>query len=333
MLIIRNNQVDKNKWCHLLKDNPYASPFQTYEYYEYFNSIDGLSADVFAIEENGEYIALSIVTIRKESGVKGIFSRRGIIYGGPLLADNNNTVFSFLLNNLVEHYKSKLIYIEIRNYFDYSKIFRLSINNNWEFLPYLNFRIALKNRDLEEVLSSMKYNRRREIRLSLERDAMYKECETEQELVQLYNILVDLYKTRVQLPLPQFCYFEALWKSDIGKVFLVTHNNQVIGGSFCTFLKKHSIYTMYYCGIRDYDKQIFPTHLAVLAAIDYAIKNEMQYLDFMGAGLKGEEYGVRKYKKGFGGELNEYGRYRNILRPTLFYIGVKGLDIMKRIIL
>ena len=331
MRIVYNNQVDKDKWSHLLKGNPFASPFQTYEFYKYFNSIDGFSAEVFAVENNGEYIALSIVTIQKESGMKGFFSRRGIVYGGPLLAENKYDGLSFLLNNLEEHYNTNLIYIEIRNYFDYSNLFDSSINNNWKFLPYLNFKIRLKNRDLEEVLSCMKYNRRREIRLSIERNAMYKECETEQELGQLYNILADLYKTRVKLPLPHYGFFESLWKSNIGKVFLVTHNNQVIGGSFCIFLKNHSIYTMYYCGIRDYDKQIFPAHLAVLAAIDYAIKNEMEHLDFMGAGLKGEEYGVRKYKKGFGGELNEYGRYRNILRPALFSIGVKGLKIMKRI--
>ena len=50
----------------------------------------------------------------------------------------------------------------------------------------------------------------------------------------------------------------------------------------------------------------------------------------MGAGLKNEEYGVRSYKKEFGGELNEYGRYRLILHPAIFKVGIMGLTLMRR---
>jgi serine/alanine adding enzyme len=331
MKVIQNSQVERNKWKKLLNNNPYASPFQSQQFYEYYNSVGGLSADVFAVEENGEYTALSVVTLQKEDGFKGYFSRRGIVYGGPLIKKNNRDSISLLLNNLIDYYRSKLIYIEIRNFFDYSHLTELSNDNKWQFLPYLNFKITLKNRQFEEIVSDMKYNRRRQIRLSLERNVIYKECETESELELLCQILEKLYKTRVKLPLPHYEYFKALWKSEIGKVFVVIHNTEIIGGSICVILKNHSIYTIYYCGLRDYDKKIFPTHLAILAAIEYGINNGMEYLDFMGAGLKGEEYGVRKYKQEFGGELNEYGRYRNILQPTLFNIGVKGLEILKKI--
>jgi serine/alanine adding enzyme len=330
MKVIQNRQVDKDKWSELIENNPFASPFQSQPFYEYYNSVNSLSADVFAVEENSEYTALSVITLQKEDGFKGYFSRRGIVYGGPLIANNNQYSILLLLNNLIDYYRSKLIYIEIRNFFDYSHLSGLWNYNNWQFLPYLNIKITLKNRQFEEIVTDMKYNRRREIRLSLERDAVYKECETMSELERLYQILEDLYKTHVKLPLPNYEFFNALWKSEIGKVFVVVHNNEVIGGSFCVILKNHSIYTMYYCGLRDYDKKIFPTHLAVLAAIEYGKNNGMEYLDFMGAGLKGESYGVRKYKQEFGGDLNEYGRYRAILQPTLFKIGSQGLEILKK---
>jgi serine/alanine adding enzyme len=331
MKIIKNDQVERNKWGYFLHNNPFASPFQSYDFYKFYNSIDGHSADVFALEENGEYTALSVVTVQKEGGIKKYFSRRGIVYGGPLVAISSGKILSILLNTIVEHYKSELIYLEIRNFFDYTYLHGLSVYNSWQFLPYLNFRITLKDKNLEELLSGMKYNRRREIRISLERGVSYKECETESELAQIYNILKELYKTRVKLPLPNNEFFKNLWRNEIGKIFVVSHNNQVIGGSVCIILKNHSIYTMYYCGLRGYDKKIFPTHLAVIAAIEYGIQDGMEYLDFMGAGLKGEEYGVRKYKQEFGGELNEYGRYRRILRPTLFNIGVRGIEILKKL--
>lgn len=330
MKIITNYNIDKDKWRLLLKSSIFESPFQTQEYFNLFNSVKGLSADVFAVEEESEYTALAVVTQQKELGFKGYLSRRGILYGGPLVAPNKRESLDILLNSIINHYKSKLIYIELRLFFDYSKYISESLSKYWEYLPYLNIRLDLSGKDMEEILLDMKYNRRRQINLSLERNAFYKECTTEEELFLLYNILLELYKNRVKLPLFDYKYFQSLWKSDIGKVFLVIHNNKIIGGSFCVAIKNHSIYTMYYCGIRDYDKKIFPTHLAILAAIEYGIKNGMKYLDFMGAGLKGKEYGVRKYKQEFGGEMNEYGRYRKIIQPILFKIGEAGLNILKK---
>ena len=325
------NVINEENWHSIINNSPYSSPFQTPEFYKLFNSVEDLSADVFAVEQNGEYTTLVVVTLQKESGIKGYFSRRGIVYGGPLVANSQRESLEFLLKSIVNHYKNKLIYIEIRKFFDYSQYVGKSFRNYWQYLPYLNFRLDLKGKELNEIKRGMKYNRRREIRLSLERNAIYKQCETEEELFDLYKILYDLYKTRVKLPLFDYSFFKALWRSEIGKVFIVLHNNRIIGGSFCVYLKNHSIYTMYYCGMRDYDKKIFPTHLSILAAIEYGIKNDLKYLDFMGAGLKGEEYGVRKYKQEFGGDLNEYGRYRKVLKPLLFKVGETGLKILSKI--
>jgi lipid II:glycine glycyltransferase (peptidoglycan interpeptide bridge formation enzyme) len=103
----------------------------------------------------------------------------------------------------------------------------------------------------------------------------------------------------------------------------------IIGGAFCFFMKNKSIYTMYYCGDRDYNKRIFPTHLSILAAIDFGIQYNIEYLDFMGAGVRNKEYGVRKYKQEFGGELIEYGRFRKINNKFLFATGKMGLGLIK----
>ena len=88
---------------------------------------------------------------------------------------------------------------------------------------------------------------------------------------------------------------------------------------------------MYYCGVRDYNTKIFPTHLAIMAAIEFGLKNNLRILDMMGAGKPGVEYGVRKYKSEFGGELVEYGRFINIYSPLLFKLGKIGLSILKKI--
>lgn len=331
MRLLKNNEIPKDRWIALLSKSPYASVFQSPVFYELVNSVVGLLAEVYAIEESTEIRAVCVVTIQKEKGVKSFFSRRAIIYGGPVLIEGDKNPLNFLLNYIYKELKQKVIYLEVRNFFDYSQFHSNYLSAEWEWLPYLNVRLSLKEKSIEDVLASMKYNRKREIKLSLVEGAIYREAIDISEVQNLYLILKELYTKKVKLPVPNLEFFIKIFKSAIGKIFIVLHNNQIIGGSFCLYLEKKTIYTMYYCGLRGYQKNIFPTHLSILAAIDFGIRNNLEYLDFMGAGLRGKEYGVRKYKYEFGGELVEYGRYIRINNPFLYKVGALALKLIKKL--
>jgi serine/alanine adding enzyme len=329
MKLLRNSEVPIEKWNFLLLKSPYSSPFQTREFFQLYNSVSNLSAEVFAVEDSGDLKSLCVVTIQKEEGIKAYFSRRAIIYGGPLFVDNDYETGEFLLHQVYLELNKKVIYIEVRNFEDYSKLKTLFINAGWISLPYMNIKLLLKDNSLNQVLGLMKYNRRREIKLSLAEGATFRDANDISEVQNLYLILKELYVNKVKLPLPDFDYFLALFRSKLGKVFVILHNNRIIGGTFCFYLEHKSIYTMYYCGERNYHTKIFPAHLSILAAIDFGIRNKLEFIDFMGAGLKNKEYGVRKYKHEFGGELLEYGRFRKINNTFLFVIGELGLRILK----
>jgi hypothetical protein len=329
MPLLRNQQISLEKWSAILAISHYSSAFQTPSFYELCNESFGISADAFALEEDDHIKALCIVTLQKEPGLKGYFSRRAIIYGGPVLKDLGSEEFGLFLNDIVKQYKLKAIYLEIRNYFNYIQFHDQYIRADWKWLPYLNVRLSLKEKSVEDVLASMKYNRRREIKLSLTEKAFYREASDISEIKSLYLILKETYLKKVKLPLPNLEFFTGIFKSAIGRVFIVLHDNHIIGGSFCLFLERKTIYTMYYCGLRDYQKNIFPTHLSILAVIEFAIKNKLEYLDFMGAGLRGTEYGVRNYKLEFGGELVEEGRYIKINNLLLYKIGGIALKLTK----
>lgn len=51
----------------------------------------------------------------------------------------------------------------------------------------------------------------------------------------------------------------------------------------------------------------------------------------MGAGKPDEGYGVRDFKKKFGGMLVEDGRYLAVLNPVLYNVGKIGIKILKSI--
>lgn len=332
MKILLDNEVPIQQWEIQYKASSYASPFQSFGYYTFIKANKDFSANVFACVESDSITALCVVTLQKEKGVKGYFSRRAIIYGGILLSEiATEQTIDLLIKKITEYYRNKAIYIEFRNYFDYSRYSKIFTSNSWKYEPYLNFQLYLNGIDKNNVLKLFSYNRRREIKLSISEGATYYLCQNKNDIEQLYNILNELYKEKVKLPLPDLQYFIGLYKNEMAKFFVVKHDNRIIGGSICLHVENKSIYTYYYCGIRKYSKKVYPTHLAVLAAVEYAINNKLLYVDFMGAGKPNSKYGVRDYKSQFGGTLVEFGRYRKILNPFLFRIGELGIKILSRL--
>ena len=256
MKIIKNKEISIEKWNMLLAASPYSSPFQSPQFYKFFNAIDGFSADVFAIEEDEEYKGLLLITIQKEKGIKSYFSRRGIIYGGPLLLNSEKKSMNPLIGEVERFYNRKVIYLEIRNNFDYSSISSIYKDAGWMFEERFNVQMRLSDLNLEKILAAMKYNRRREINISYKEGAIVTEAQNKRDVVLLYENLMTLYKERVNVPLPPRSYFISLYESNIGKVFVVKHNDNLIGGAFCLFSDKGAIYTLYYTGIKNYHKKI-----------------------------------------------------------------------------
>lgn len=332
-IIRKGKEVDTNKWDSLINNSTYSSPFQTKKFYNFCNSTPGYKSYVYAIEgRNGTYNAVCVISFTYGKGIKSWFSRRAIVYGGPVLADDvKNNAFINLLDEIKRDLSGKTIYIEFRNFHNYSLLSSQFIKNNWTYTPYLNIKVNLNYSSIEELLASFKYNRRREIKLTLKAGLIYEEAENIDQIISLYSILKKIYKERVRLPLPEVSFFTDFWESGLMKVFIVRDKDLILGGSFCVVLDNKSIYTYYYCGIRDYKPKTFPTHIAILAAMEYGIKNGLKYLDFMGAGKPDSEYGVRDYKMEFGGELVEYGRYIWINQKLLYHIGRKVIEINKKL--
>ena len=327
----RKQLVEKDILDKFLSESTNTSPFQTGEWVGFLERTSGQNVKKYSCFSQKKLKAFMVVTIMKEPGIKCFFSKRGIVFGGPVLDKYiTDDELGFFLQNACDDLKCKVIYLETRNFFDYSAYKNIFQKSGWKYEPYLNFQISLASIEKEILLAKIKYNRRREIDQSLSNGASYGLCENENEIIVIYDILSDLYRRKVKLPLPSVNYFLDLYRSNLVKVFYVKHHNQIIGGSFCPFLLDRAIYTYYYCGIRDYHKRIFPTHLAICAAMEFALDNNIPLFDFMGAGKPNIEYGVRKYKSEFGGTLVEHGRFVKIFNPFMFKLGKLGLKVLSK---
>ena len=315
-------------WNDILNNNQ-ASFFQTPQAVSFFNSCR-IETFIVAIENNNKLKALVTGIIQKETGIKSYFTRRAIIFGGPLFSDNvSSEEISLLLTSLIKVLRNKAIYIEIRNLNDFHEYVSIFNKCNFEYIPHLNFHVNCK--DENKIKKNISSSKIRQIKKSINQGADIIEAPTESEIKKFYEILRNLYLTKVKTPLFPESFFINFLSQKIGKYFLIRYNNKIIGGIMCPILDHRVIYEWFVCGEDGKYKGVYPSILATWAAIDYANKNGIKRFDFMGAGSPNKDYGVRDFKSKFGGELVEHGRFLYIAKPFLYWLGKNGFKIIKKI--
>lgn len=327
MLLKISEKINTEQWLNYSHNSRQNNAFQLPAFYNFINTVPGYKAIALAIEVSNEIEALCVVTIQKEKGIKGFFSTRAIIYGGPLL-NGNLEACDLLLKSISEKLKS-VIYIETRNFKDYSNFKSNFEKNGWHYETYLNFHLNCSNEQI--VWNNFNSNRKRQIKKAISSGTVLQEAVNESEILEFYAILKNLYLNKIKKPLPSEDFFIAFFKSEVGKILLVKFQNKVIGGIVCPILTNECIYEFYICGLDQEYKDQSPSVMATYAAIEYGFKNNLKYFDFMGAGKSNEDYGVRDFKSKFGGELVEHGRFIKINRPFMYKLGKTVLLLLKKI--
>ena len=315
------------KWANLIENSPVASFFQTPDCYDFYTSLSFLKPFVFAVSENEKLVGLICGYVVADGGkIKQFFSRRAIVPGGMLLDENiSEKALQKLLNFTMKTLKNEAIYIEFRNYNDYSFIREKVKKTKFQYLQHFDIHVSI-NAETEEKISSGK---RREIKTAQKNGVEYVETRDFEEIKSFYSILKNLYEKEIKLPLFPFEFFWKLSQIPQGKIFVIKQNNVIIGGVACAMLTEKTLYEWFACGNKNVEKQLYPSVMATYAGIDFAAKNGFLKYDFMGAGKPNENYGVRDFKTKFGGELVEFGRFLYVCNNFLYNVGKFYIEKLK----
>ena len=300
---------------------------------------------------------------RERNAIKQFFTRRAIIVGGPLLAEDiSDEALSALLSAVKNQpilnpsLKGRTldttkqspfpsgegrgeaytplpsgragvglpIYIETRNFHDYSKWKSVFGTNGFAYQPHYDIHVHCN------AQHQMSEQRIRQVKKAFKNGATICEAQSEQEIRDWYRILSQLYREKVRTPLFSEEFFMQFYREGVGKYLLVKHQGKVIGGMMCPILDGKAIYEWFVCGLDEEYRELYPSVMATYAAIEYAKAKGLPLFDFMGAGKPTVPYGVRDFKMEFGGELVEHGRFLCIRRPLLYWIGKLGVKWIKR---
>lgn len=328
--ILVYNQIDIKSWNVLLQVSPTATFFQTPACYDFYASLPFMEPFVYGVEQDGELVGVMQGYITRETNpIKQWLTRRAIIIGGPLLAEN---IQMDALQKLMEHVKqqlrSKAIYLETRNFHDYSAYRSCFEQVGWGYQPHLNFQVDTSS--METLMANMGKSRKRDIKTSIRDGVQIIEKPTLEQVKAYYAILLDLYKTKVKTPLFPFYFFEKLYALPEARFLLVEWQGEIIGGTVCVVLEGKAMYEWFACGKDAISKSIFPSTLATYAGMAYAAEHHLPLFDMMGAGKPEESYGVRDFKAKFGGKQVEHGRYLCVCHKWLYQIGKLVVSLMKK---
>ena len=305
--------------------------FQTEECFSFYKSLGFIEPFWCSVERNGVEKGRMVGYIQKDGGkLKQFFSRRAIINGGPMLAnDITEDELTELLTKCKRQLKKKAIYVESRNFNDYSPFKDIFARAGFVYEPHYNFHVDTSSHEI--VDANMGKSRKRDVKTSLRDGAVVEDHPTLDEVRKFYSVLEHLYRTKVKTPLFPFSFFEKLYQSSFGRFLLVKYNDGIIGGTVCV-CGDDTMYEWFACGEDGIYKNIYPSTVATYAGIRYAAEHGYARFDMMGAGAPGDGgYGVRDFKAKFGGQLVEHGRFKCVLNKPLYLVGTLGVKIMKRI--
>ena len=306
------------------------SIFQQLVFYHFLETIEFLKPFRFSVERDGREVGVMQGFIQKDGGpVKCYLSRRAIINGGPALSDDiTEAEVEVLLHKCVTGLRNQAIYIETRNYEDYSAYRDVFEKAGFRYDSHYDFIINVES--AEQVDQNIGKSRKRDVKSSLHSGATIINNPTREEIVSFYAILSDLYSHKIGTPLFPLQFFLNLNQAPFSKFLLVEYKGEVIGGTVLLF-DDNTVYEWFACGKDGVYKNVFPSTMATYYSIQFASKNGFKLFDMMGAGSPGDGgYGVREFKAKFGGELMEYGRFRYVCSPCLYSIGKAGVSILKK---
>lgn len=315
------SDIDLRQWDELVHISEVASFFQTSECYDFYASLSFLRPFVYGVSEDDILVGVMCGYVISDGSIlKQFFSRRAIVPGGVLLSPSiTDEALSSLLSYAVQALSKKAIYLEIRNYNNYSAYCSVFERRGFLYQQHLNFHLVTP--DVDVALKKLNTTKRRDVKLSKKEGVVWEETICEGDIEAYYKILSALYKTKIKIPLFPIEFFKKIAQLPHAKLFVVKHEGSVIGGSVCVLLPERTVYEWFVCGLDSAPRNTFPSTVATWAGIEYASLNGYEKFDMMGAGKPEEGYGVREFKSKFGGELVEHGRFLSVFNSKLYSLG------------
>ncbi|MDG6244921.1 MAG: GNAT family N-acetyltransferase [Methanolobus sp.] len=335
VIIIDDLSDDSNReeWDDFVLSHPKGNIFQSSMIADIFGRTKNYQPVSLAArdESSAELLAvLQSVVISEMNGILSSFSSRAVLQGGPLFVDSYKGKEA--ARALMQHYNklvgNRIVYTQIRNMWDTDNCREMLRSIGYEYDQHLDFLIDL-DRAGEEIWSDIQKSRRKGINRAEKSGIIIKKVENRGELQACYDLVLDTYK-RFKVPTADISLFEAAWEDLAPKGhadFFIALKDDSPVGTRITLNYREMVYD-WYAGSKqgvDYVDEALAWHILKENAGKYKV------FDFGGAGHPDKPYGVREFKRRFGGEMVEFGRYEKVHSGMRKGIAMAGFKLYNKI--
>jgi lipid II:glycine glycyltransferase (peptidoglycan interpeptide bridge formation enzyme) len=326
---------DKETWSEFVYNHPHSNIYQTPEMAEVYRGTKNYEPISLAVvDDTDKILAVMLAVVIKEiDGFLGSFSARSIIQGGPLCVENDEGIkaLTIMLEEYGKLIKKRALYSEIRNMHDTSQFKYQFRELGYNFEDHLNFLIDL-NKPTDEIWGKISRSMRKNIKRAQKKGVRVEELEDRELISTFYEFLEDVYH-QAKVPLVDVSFFYSVYdilvKKNMAKFHLAKYNRKYIGGRLSLMYNK-TIYADY-VGVPNRHKNLHANPLLNWHVLKWGLENGYHIFDFGGAGKPNKNYGVREFKRQFGGKLVNFGRYSKIHSPIKMEIAKKGFEIYKKV--
>ena len=275
---------------------------------------------ILSTDENGKIRGSLCVWIRKIP----IFGNIMYSARGPVCDIHNEEVLKDLTdgaNELAKKYNAFVLRIEPdikkddQEYRDIVtklgyKIKDDSKNFKDEIQPRFVFRLDIKGKTEDEVLKNCHQKTRYNIRIATKKGVVIKEG-TREDLKDFHDIMVETGK-RDDFIIRSLSYFQKMYDELVPtghmKLLMAYHEDKPIAG-IIPIMYGNKVWYLYGASSNSY-RNLMPNYLLQWTMIQEAIKMGADMYDFRGvSGVVDEnhpQYGLYRFKKGFGAEFTEF---------------------------
>ena len=326
------DSIDNTLWGDFVKNHPEGSVFQMPQMYRVFEATQNYKPIVVGcIDELGAVKAI-MQGVRMCNG-EGIFcqlSARVIVWGGPLVKDNDRVCSAKIVKAFSDKVKNESVYSEIRNLYPVDdEIKGIFSSFGFRYNPHLNIVVDLKE-DEDVLFKNLASAKRRSVKKGISKGLRFDEVVDVKELHLAYDVLTGVYQN-TEVPLSHFSLFKAVFDilvpDNLCRFYKVTQAGETVG-VMVALMFNDRMYEWYVGSKREF-YAFRPNEFLVWNTILGAKKEGLQFFDFGGAGKPDKEYGVREFKKGFGGDIVETGRFRKVNKKLPWLLGNIAIGIKR----
>jgi serine/alanine adding enzyme len=327
-------QLDESLWREFVEGHPLGNIFHTPEMFQVFSQVKGHHPTLWAVVNNDENILVLLLPVRITllNGLFSHFTTRNVVYGSVLCLPRTESQEALAM--LLRAYKCQVqaspLFTELRNLSDLSNIQPILQDNGFVYESHLNFLIDLQ-RPTKEIWHSLHSNVRTNVRKAHRMGVTVEEITSPDKILAAYAVLAKGYK-RIRTPLAHPSLFETafeiLYPRRMIKFYKACLGNICIGIAI-RLLYKDAIYAWYAGADRTY-ASYKANDLLNWHVLEWGSQNGFKYLDFGGAGKPNEDYGPRRFKAKFGGDLVNYGRNVCVHSPRLLKLSRWGYQFTRK---